>query len=183
MLLQAQTSYTRSSRYTRSSSDTSGVEYVVYDYTDVDETFEEAASAGFWGWYQQSGSWQSSWRSNRKKRKQHWQQQQQQQAQAQQQAKQQASRQQQHTRQQAARQAQQRQARQRQQAQERLRYRHQLQFTTVEKLLSQLDAASLKLVRSLFGQELERLDSSEVSQGAGLWHVLCCNCAALRPVD
>lgn len=172
--VQAQSSYTRSTR----SGSGSGTSYadshtaprVVYEYGEVDETFEEAAAAGFWGWYQESGSWQSSWRSNRKKR-------QQQQAQAQAQAQQAQQAQQQQQEQQQQRQAHQRQqqshsatrqrryqAQYQQAAQQHAQRQHQ-NYATAQQMLSQLDAPTLRLVRGIFGPDMQHLNSLEVSYG------------------
>jgi hypothetical protein len=49
---------------------------------DGDDGFAEAAQGGFWGWYEGSGSWQSSWQANSKKKKRQQQQQQEEQQQA-----------------------------------------------------------------------------------------------------
>lgn len=54
------------------------VQYMVYDYSDIEGEDMDPNGAGFYGWYAQSGSWQSSWEANKKKQQRRQQQQQQQ---------------------------------------------------------------------------------------------------------
>jgi DnaJ-class molecular chaperone len=73
-------SQSRSVRFTRHASGGASSSRVVYEAADLvddaEEEGEDTAQAGFWGWYPQSGSWQSSWQAGAKRRR--WQQQQQQ---------------------------------------------------------------------------------------------------------
>lgn len=112
--------------------------YTAFYEEMLEDDLEDTATAGFWGWYQQSGSWQSSWKANRKKQRQ-------QQGAAQQTAQHQQS-----------------QSDSESGINDSSKQRQQ-HAAHLSQLLLELDASTLQVVHSIFGKDLEHLHHLGVS--------------------